>query len=454
MRLNARTKSSDRQATRYLLTGAAGDYARTLVFQTKFSPRVSPSILCDLDTAAVVEMCTDIGISADRFAVATTTSEVSSIVESGKIAIVSSLDNVPDDAYDVLVEATGSPDFGLQASVSAIESGKNVAMVSKEVDSVAGLALKRLALDHGVRYEPALGDQPANLINLCRWAEEIGLDIVAVGKSSEYDLVFDHSDNSIQFLDSTATVKGFGDLWHLDEDIKSTLSKRAEMLREFEMAPGADYCEMSVVANHLGLSVDTPEMHYPVLRTTELADAYALEEDGGIIRNEGCVDVFRALRHTDEPSFAGGVFIVARTEDKFTWDILRTKGHVLSRNGKYAAFYLPYHFMGVETPAGIDSMSNGADRYESPSKATVIMAGKATTAIPAGTSLKVSGHHHDIAGIRPILINASEAERNTVPFYMLDNTTVIHNTEPGDLLSFDSIDGTSAQLLAAWDQVR
>ena len=145
-------------------------------------------------------------------------------------------------------------------------------------------------------------------------------------------------------------------------------------------------------------------------------------------RLRGC---FRALRHTDEPSFAGGVFIVARTEDKFTWDILRTKGHVLSRNGKYAAFYLPYHFMGVETPAGIDSMSNGADRYESPSKATVIMAGKATTAIPAGTSLKVSGHHHDIAGIRPILINASEAERNTVPFYMLDNTTVIHNTEPG-----------------------
>ena len=198
MRLNARTKSSDMQATRYLLTGAAGDYARTLVFQTKFSPRVSPSILCDLNTAAVVEMCTDIGISADRFAVGTTTSEVSSIVESGKIAIVSSLDNVPDDAYDVLVEATGSPDFGLQASVSAIESGKNVAMVSKEVDSVAGLALKRLALDHGVRYEPALGDQPANLINLLPLGRRNRLGHCGCRKIKRVRPCFDHSDNSIQ----------------------------------------------------------------------------------------------------------------------------------------------------------------------------------------------------------------------------------------------------------------
>ena len=35
------------------------------------------------------------------------------------------------------------------------------------------------------------------------------------------------------------------------------------------------------------------------------------------------------------------------------WEILKGKGHVMSRNGKYCCIYHPYHYMGLETPVSI-----------------------------------------------------------------------------------------------------
>lgn len=35
------------------------------------------------------------------------------------------------------------------------------------------------------------------------------------------------------------------------------------------------------------------------------------------------------------------------------WDILKGKGHVMSKNGKYCCIYYPYHYMGLETPISI-----------------------------------------------------------------------------------------------------
>ena len=72
-----------------------------------------------------------------------------------------------------------------------------------------------------------------------------------------------------------------------------------------------------------------------------------------MLKKTGVVDVFCCLRANDEASFGGGEFIIVKCENEAVWDLLAGKGHVVSRNKKYACLYLPYHIMGVETPASI-----------------------------------------------------------------------------------------------------
>ena len=94
-------------------------------------------------------------------------------------------------------------------------------------------------------------------------------------------------------------------------------------------------------------------LNYPVAKISELADIFIPEEDGGILKKTGVVDVFCNLRAPDEASFAGGEFSIIRCENETVWELLTSKGHVVSRNGKYACIYLPYHYMGLETPISI-----------------------------------------------------------------------------------------------------
>ncbi len=64
-------------------------------------------------------------------------------------------------------------------------------MVSKEADSVVGPYLSQRANKAGVVATPVDGDQPSLLIGLLCWARLLGLNVVAAGKSSEYDFVYD-----------------------------------------------------------------------------------------------------------------------------------------------------------------------------------------------------------------------------------------------------------------------
>ena len=87
-----------------------------------------------------------------------------------------------------LVECTGNTKVSSDAAISALERGINVYMVSKETDSVCGPLLNQIAAEHNAVYALVNGDQPRNLLDLWSWGKLLGLEIVAVGKSSEYDL--------------------------------------------------------------------------------------------------------------------------------------------------------------------------------------------------------------------------------------------------------------------------
>ena len=119
-----------------------------------------------------------------------------------------SLETVIDLPFQLLVEATGSPEAATRHSLAAIEAGRHVALVSKEADSVVGPGLARLARDKGVVVTPVDGDQPSLLIALASWAEVLGLEIIAAGKSSEYDFVLDAATGAVTCNGVTALAAG------------------------------------------------------------------------------------------------------------------------------------------------------------------------------------------------------------------------------------------------------
>ncbi|MFD7973837.1 homoserine dehydrogenase [Streptomyces clavifer] len=439
------------RTVRYALSGAGGGFARTLLAQTRHLDRLTPAVLCDRDVERLRTMLLDLGHRPSELRVCSTARDVATAADEGCVVLVADGALLHAAPWDILVEATGSPADGYAMAHEALTHGRHVAMVSKEVDSVAGLHLADLAKENGVVYTTADGDQPANLIALVTWAELLGLDIVAIGKSSEYDLVLDPGAGTVTQLDTTVPAPALTGLLTLGEDTRATLAARAAAVAALPVGATADYCEMAVVATNTGFRPDVERLHYPVARIAELADIYSLREDGGILHRPGAVDVFSALRLPDEASFAGGVFVVVRTTDQVTWETLRGKGHVVSRDGRYAAIYLPYHLMGVETPLSLLSAvlhhrpSGGTDP-----RAHAALAGRAQHDLPEGTVLTMGGHHHDVTGVQAVLLRDEDTPADIAPLYLAAHATLARPVAAGELITMADLADADEDLRHAW----
>jgi predicted homoserine dehydrogenase-like protein len=434
-------------AIRIALTGANGGYGRTLLDQLRRLPDMTAAQLIDPDVDGVVRMLHDLGVGDDDLVRATSVTETAAAVEAGKVAVVSDGAHLSWEHADVLVEATGRIEAGYAYADTALDSGTHVVMVSKEIESVAGVALSAKARERGLRYLPGDGDQPANLIRLVEWVLAVGFDIVALGKSGEYDLVFDPESGIVDQNGVQIEAPALGGLLDLGADTAATLAARADAVSSLKRAAAADSCEMNVVSLYTGAVADREAMHYPVARPDELADVYAELADGGILASTGVVDVFSMLRLPGEASFAGGVFAIVRTGDDVTWATLRGKGHVVSRNGRYACIFWPYHFMGIETPMTVAAAVDGTAATPAPRQHTVLAA-RATGDLDAGTAFRVEGHHHEISGVSPVIVDPDAGE--IAPYYLLSGARLRRDVAAGALVTLDDLDDVPAAALAAY----
>lgn len=432
---------------RVALTGANGGYGRTLLDQLRRLPDMAAVQLVDPDVAGVGRMLADLGVEADRIATPASVDKTAAAVAAGRIAVLADGAAIDFASIDVLVEATGRIEAGHAYADAALEHDTHVVMVSKEIESVAGVALAAKARAKGLRYLPGDGDQPADLLRLVDWVLAVGFEIVALGKSSEYDLRFDPATGIVDQNGVTIEAPGLADLLHLGTDLHATLDARAAQVQSLKRSAAADACEMNVVSLYTGGVADVETMHYPVVRPDELADVYATREAGGLVGRTGAVDVFSMLRLPGEASFAGGVFAIVRTGDPVTWEILRGKGHVVSRAGDFAAIYWPYHYMGIETPLTIAAAVDDASTLREPRQHT-IMAARSTGALDAGTVFRVEGHHHEIAGVAPVLVDPDAGV--IAPYYLLSGARLVRDVAAGELVRLDDLDDVPQAALEAY----
>ncbi len=84
-------------------------------------------------------------------------------------------------AIEVVVEATGTVEFGADVTQRSIAAGKHLVLVNAELDSTLGPLLRARARQAGVVYTNTDGDEPGVAMTLLRYLRSIGLRPVAAG---------------------------------------------------------------------------------------------------------------------------------------------------------------------------------------------------------------------------------------------------------------------------------
>ena len=427
---------------RFTLIGI-GTFGRSFLTHACAATGLEVAAICDVDLENARIAGLAAGIPTARMTPCSTADAVDAAIASRQVALCEDALLLCRAAVDVVVESTGNPGAGAAHARAAIEAGKHVVMVTKEVDITVGAALSTLAASHGVVYTQPEGDQPSLLLGLLRWAEGLGLEVICAGKSSESDFRFDPVDDTVTNGRITVSVDaGFAtDLWApLPTALQDIVTRRAELLRDLPRTIIADLCEMGIVANGSHYSIDTPELHAPILRINELADVLRPVEEGGILTQSGVIDVFHCLRRVDEPGFAGGVFVVVRTHDLETWEVLARKGHVVSADRRVAAIRRPGHLLGVETAhsiraAALDGRATGAERLQ----AKYDLVAEATEQIAAGTRLCL-GQGHAIAQTRGRLRTVNPVSTDSpLPYYLAADQRVTDDIAAGEIVTADKI---------------
>lgn len=422
------------------LIGATRGYGYTLLSQIMKVDCLELRAICSRHTDACMEVLREFGYPQKRAALCETVEQVHNAPENAVI-VVSDYRLLTECGIDSLVECTGNTSVGSEIAVLALEKRINVYMVSKETDSVCGPMLNQIAAEHGAVYALVNGDQPRNLLDLYSWAKLCGLEIIAAGKSSEYDFIWDYNTNYFYYDDGREKkeelIPELADCWRYSD--ARTLAERRSLLQKYTRIISADLCEMNLVSNVTGFTPAVETMHYPIVKISELADVFIPREDGGILERTGVIDVFYHLRAPDEASFAGGEFVIVKCKNDTVWETLKGKGHVVSRNQKYACLYFPYHLMGVETPVSIilgDFLGIGTHQE---CRHVSVLVGIARQELPAGTYLRVEGHHHEIRNVMPALVAREDAE-GLAPFYLLNEQTLLRDIRAGEPIPSSAVE--------------
>lgn len=437
----------------------AGHFGTAVVTQQNYVPYLCVALVADSNRDAAKNAFIKTEIPAEKLVYTVDAEEARRVIGEGKYVYTDNamiIMDIPE--IGVVVEATGVPEAGTRHCLAAIESGKHIAAVSKEMDSCVGPILRRLALEKGVVYSPVDGDQPALLMQMIEWARLIGLTVISAGKARDGEFILDEKKRTVSIAadgitvheDASATIpesylKYFEMIPDAPGAAREYVDKRAEVLRDLPNAGDFDLCELTMIANAAGLRPDIPETSKASLRITELPIAYCSKDNNGIYDGEGIIDVHTNLRRADEGGMGGGVYMVVRCDNAYSNYILTTKGQIPNYDRSTAVIYRPYHLCGVETSttllcAGLLGLDTGARDYI-PSYDLVKVAARD---IKKG---EVIGNDHDVRLSAMIVPATRRAPDSAVPAHLMTGNAAAVDIRKGELITYSMIEAPAGSAL-------
>ncbi len=411
-----------------------GEFGSSFLFRSGRAEGLRVAAAADPDTNKIVEAAMTAGWPRDKVSVCGTTAQVSQAFDRTDLVAVTDARLLTHLPLDFIVEATGAPESAAKVALTAIANKINVAMVSKECDSVVGPILQERARQAGVFSTIVDGDQPSLAVGLIQWARHLGLEVVCAGKASEYDFVADLSGEQVTANNRQESTPGLAGLWaSTDANATDQVAARARLMSSWPHATTPDLCELGLIANATDLNPASPSLHAPIARTVELPHLFRPRSDGGLLDHSGSLDIFNCLRRPDELSFAGGVFVIVKCDDPATWAVLRGKGIPVSADGRYGLLHNPVHLLGLEAPATLfktiqdrQPAAQFTPRYD--------LVAQTTEPLRAGTRLTM-GPRHSIHGLKALLLPAQPARASApIPYYMAADQILASDVPAGAML--------------------
>lgn len=282
----------------------------------------------------------------DALRVAHNLTELHGVIHSGKRAIVEDGMLVTEcDLVDVVVESTGIPEVGARMAYHAILNRKHVIMVNVEADITVGAILRRMADSAGVVYTMVDGDQPGCTMNMVDWARALGFEIVAAGRGTIL-----YPDDPQGTPDTVPQRFGFS------EEMIERRTINFKMFNSFRDGTKANV-EMTALANAAGLVPDVRGMHEPAVNIDDIAKAFSLKEEGGLLSQHGVVELANSVAADGKTLLPNalkmGVFCVIRTDHPFIQEDLRSYYLAPGGNDHNYVLWRPYHLVAVEAPISI-----------------------------------------------------------------------------------------------------
>ncbi len=387
----------------------AGQMGTDIVSQVSQMDGVRVPVVADVDIDRAKKAYQLSGVDNSDIYHSSTKAEIEEHIQKGESVVTEDGFLLPElEGLDVIIDATGVPKVGAKLGLDTINNQKHIVMMNVEADVVVGPILKKMADNAGVVYTGAAGDEPGAIMEIYNFAKSLGYKVVAAGKGKNNPL-----------------------------DRKANPERVAERAKKKGTAPHMMACfmdgtksmlEMAAVSNATGLVPDVPGMHGPTTTIDELPKVYSLEEQGGILKNEGVVDF--ALGDV-----APGVFVIVTTDNE---RIKFSMNYSKMGEGPNYLLYRPYHLASLETPLS-------AVRAELYNEATIAPIGDIVTEVTtiAKKDLK-AGEVIDGIGGFAVYGSVDKAEdaraKNLLPLGISDGAKLKQDVKQGEKLTLDMVE--------------
>ena len=226
------------------------------------------------------------------------------------------------DALDVLVDLTGSVEFGSRVVLDSVAHGKPVVLMNAEIDATIGPILQVHAGRHGVIVSATEGDEPGLQLNLYRWVRGLGLTPRVMGNVKGLQDPYRNPSTQAEFAEK----------WGQNPAMVTSFADGSKI--SFEQAIVANATGLTVRAR--GMSRGTP-YDGSVMEISSLYDVDELRELGGIVDytvGPSGVKIFCLAEH-DDP------------KQRHYLDLYKLGP------GPLYPFWVPYHLPHFETPNAI-----------------------------------------------------------------------------------------------------
>lgn len=399
-----RRRADERRPVRVGMVGA-GAMGRAIALQIARSvPGMEVAAISNRTPDTAKQAYLDAGFETATFA--ETPVAVEQAVTGGLPVVTDDPANVcAAESIDVVLEVTGTVEFGAGVVLDAVAHGKHVVTMNAELQGTLGPLLKAKADEAGVVLTDSDGDQPGVVMNLYRFVEGIGLRPVLIGN-----------------------LKGLHDPYRnptTQEGFAKARGLSANMATSFADGTKISF-EMAIVANATGARVATRGMHGPPAASVHDAAAlFSLDE----MLEHPIVDYLVGA----EP--APGVFVLGYEDHPAQRALLDL--YKLGEGPLYT-FYRPYHLCHFEVPSTIARAALFGDATIAPiDRPHVEVVASAKRDLRAGESLDGIGWYMTYG----LAENAPLAARDVLlPMGLAEGCRLRRNVPKDRVLTYDDVD--------------